>query len=102
VRSLHAVGKYNEAIDAFLDFRRQLGLPTCTIIREYIRVTRLLKNRTAEDVANLHELDDERYEMGQRLNERLANCVFHVEPTMFLLVTFLMVTTSLKHGLIRS
>jgi predicted ATPase len=107
VRSLEAVGKHNESIDAALDFRRQLGLPTpqkkpaskFTIMRGYIRVQRLLKNKTAEDIANLHELDDERHEMGQRMNEHLALCVFHVEPTMFPLIIFLMVTTSLKHGL---
>eukprot|EP00985_Skeletonema_marinoi_P004402 scaffold1921_cov140-Skeletonema_marinoi.AAC.10 len=81
VNSLHNIGKYNESVNAALDFRRQLGLPTLqkkpastfTIIREYIRVKRLLKNKTAEDIANLPELDDERYEMGQRMNEHLAH-----------------------------
>jgi len=107
VKSLEAEGKYNESIDAALDFRRQLGLPNpkkkpaskFTIMREYIRLKRLLKNRTAEDIANLHELDDERHEMGQRMNEHLAISVYRVEPTMVPLIIFLMVTTSLKHGL---
>ena len=107
VRSLHAVGKSRESLDAALDFRRQLGLPTpkkkpaskFTIMREYIRVKRLLKNKTAEDIANLHELEDERYEMAQRMNEHIGVCVFFVEPTILPLIIFLMVTTSLKHGL---
>eukprot|EP00984_Skeletonema_dohrnii_P002153 scaffold737_cov74-Skeletonema_dohrnii-CCMP3373.AAC.1 len=107
VKSLHNIGKYNESVNAALDFRRQLGLPTLqkkpastfTIIREYIQVKRLLKNKTAEDIANLPELDDERYEMGQRMNEHLGTCIYQIEPTMFPLIVFQSVTTSLKHGL---
>ena len=107
VKSLLTVGKMNESINAALDFRRQLGLPApqkkpaskFTIIREYIRVKKLLKDKTAENIANLPELDDERYEMGQRMNEHLATSVYLVEPTMLPLVIFQSVTTSLKHGL---
>eukprot|EP00984_Skeletonema_dohrnii_P008438 scaffold3105_cov135-Skeletonema_dohrnii-CCMP3373.AAC.6 len=107
VKSFYSAGKFNESIDAALDFNRQLGLPTpqkkpaskFTIIREFIRVKRLLKNKTAEDIANLPELEDERYEMGQRMNEHLAISIYHVEPTMFPLIIFQRVTTSLNHGL---
>eukprot|EP00985_Skeletonema_marinoi_P028034 scaffold23818_cov167-Skeletonema_marinoi.AAC.8 len=107
VKSLHAVGKVNESIDAALNFRRQLGLPTpqkkpaskFTIAREYMRVKRLLKKKTAEDIANLPELDDERQEMGQRMNELLIVCAFQVQPTMLPLIIFLLTTTTLKHGL---
>ncbi len=110
VRSLLSAEKANEAIDVALDFRRQLGLPTLqkkpaskfTIIREYIRVKRLLKNKTAEDIANLPALDDERYEMGQRMNRYLGIAIFHVEPTMFPLIIFQGVATSLKYGLYSS
>jgi hypothetical protein len=62
-------------------------------------VKRLLKNKTAEDIANLPELDDERYEMGQRMNEHLGTCIYQIEPTMFPLIVFQSVTTTLKHGL---
>eukprot|EP00985_Skeletonema_marinoi_P002786 scaffold1149_cov173-Skeletonema_marinoi.AAC.6 len=107
VKSLYNVGHFNESTIAALDFRRQLGLPapqkkpasTFTIMREYIRVKRLLKDKTAEDIANLPKLDDELHEMGQRLNEHLATCIFHVEPTMLPLIIFQLVTTSLKYGL---
>eukprot|EP00984_Skeletonema_dohrnii_P034357 scaffold33538_cov179-Skeletonema_dohrnii-CCMP3373.AAC.2 len=107
VKSLLSVGKFDESTNAALGFNRQLGLPTpkkkpastFTIIREFIRVNRLLKNKTAEDIANLPELDDERYEMGQRMNEHLAVSIYHVEPTMLPLIIFQLVTTSLKHGL---
>jgi predicted ATPase len=107
VKSLLTVGKVNEAIYTALDFRRQLGLPTpqkkpaskFTIAREYIRVNKLLKNKTAEDIANLPGLDDERYGMGQRMNEHLATSVYLVNPTMYPLIVFQLVTTSLKHGL---
>eukprot|EP00985_Skeletonema_marinoi_P020607 scaffold12312_cov106-Skeletonema_marinoi.AAC.1 len=107
VKSLLTVGKVNESINAALEFRRQLGLPApqkkpaskFTIIREYIRVKKLLKHKSAENIANLPDLDDELYEMGQRMNEHLATSVYLVEPTMLPLVIFQLVTTSLKHGL---
>eukprot|EP00984_Skeletonema_dohrnii_P006894 scaffold2461_cov78-Skeletonema_dohrnii-CCMP3373.AAC.2 len=105
VKSLFTVGKVGESINAAIEFIRQLGLPTpqktsnLTIMREYIRVKRLLKNKTAEDIANLPELDDERYEMGQRMNEHLASSLYHVKPRMLPMVIFQMVTTSLMHGL---
>ncbi len=107
VKSLLSAGKANECIDAALDFRRQLGLPTFqkkpaskfTIIREYIRVKRLLKNKTAEDIANLPKLDDERYEMGQRMNENIFSSVRQIEPTMFPLIISQGITISLKYGL---
>ena len=107
VKSLLTIGKVSEAINTALDFRRQLGLPTpqkkpaskFTIFREYIQVKKLLKNKTAEDIANLPELDDERYEMGQRMNEHLATSVYLLDPTMYPLIVFQLVATSLKHGL---
>eukprot|EP00984_Skeletonema_dohrnii_P000214 scaffold65_cov186-Skeletonema_dohrnii-CCMP3373.AAC.3 len=107
VKSFYSAGKFSESIDAALDFNRQLGLPTpqkkpastFTIIREFVQVKRLLKNKTAEDIANLPELDDELYEMGQRMNEHLAISIYHVEPTMLPLIIFQSVTTTLKHGL---
>eukprot|EP00577_Skeletonema_sp_RCC1716_P014333 CAMPEP_0113417576 /NCGR_PEP_ID=MMETSP0013_2-20120614/25725_1 /TAXON_ID=2843 ORGANISM="Skeletonema costatum, Strain 1716" /NCGR_SAMPLE_ID=MMETSP0013_2 /ASSEMBLY_ACC=CAM_ASM_000158 /LENGTH=464 /DNA_ID=CAMNT_0000304711 /DNA_START=1 /DNA_END=1392 /DNA_ORIENTATION=- /assembly_acc=CAM_ASM_000158 len=107
VNSLHNIGKFNESVNAALDFNRQLGLPAprkkpaskFTIIREYIRVKKLLKDKTAEDIANLPELDNELYEMGQRMNEYLATCIYRVEPTMLPLIVFQSVTTVLKHGL---
>jgi len=105
VKSLFTVGEVGESINAAIEFIRQLGLPTpkktsnLTIMREYIRVKRLLKNKTAEDIANLPELDDERLEMGQRMNTHLSTCVYQVEPTMLPLIIFQGATTALKHGL---
>ncbi len=106
-RSLASAGKLSESIDVALDFRRQLGLPTLqkkpvskfTIIREYLRVKRLLKNKTAEDIASLPALDDRRYEMGLIMNEHLAASVSNFEPTMLPLIIFQGVTTALKHGI---
>ncbi len=107
VRSLFASEKWDETFDVALDFRRQLGLPTLkkkaaskfTIIREYIRVKRLLKSKTADDISNLPRLDNERYEMGQRINEHLTASSWNVEPTMFPLIAFQLVTTALKYGI---
>ena len=87
VKSLFAQDKVNESIDVALDFRRQLGLPTLKrkrvsmfiILREYIRVMRLLKKMSVEDIINLPELEDERYEMGQRMNELLGPSIYVVE-----------------------
>ncbi len=107
VRSLLSTGKHNESIDVALDFRRQLGLPTLkkkpaskfVIIRDYIRVRKLLKNKTAEDIANLPGVIDERYEMGQRMNQYIGESISQIEPTMLPLIIFQGVTSSLKHGL---
>eukprot|EP00985_Skeletonema_marinoi_P027532 scaffold22783_cov154-Skeletonema_marinoi.AAC.1 len=107
MKSFLAAGKVNEPTNVALEFIHQLGLPTprkkpaskFIIIREYMRLKRLLKNKTAEDIANLPHLDDKRQEMGQRMNELLGICIFHVEPTMLPLIVFQMVTTSLKYGL---
>jgi len=105
VKALFTIGKPNESISTALDFIRQLGLPApqkkpaSTIVREFLKVKKLLKNKTAEDIADLPELGDQRYEMWQRMNEHLASSIFHVEPTMLPLIIFQLVTTSLKHGL---
>ena len=107
VKSLHAVGKVNEAIDVALAFRRQLRLPTpprepaskIYIKREYVRVQKLLGDKTAADIAKLPLLDDKRYEMGQKLNELLLICLLQVQPAMLPRIIFLMVTTTLTHGL---
>ncbi len=106
-KSLLSSGKHDECIDVALNFRRHLGLPTVkrkpaskfTITREYTLVKRLLKNKTAEDIANLPVLDDERYEMGLMMNEHLAASVYNFEPTMLPLIVFQGVTTALKHGI---
>ena len=107
VKSLFSTEKFQECIDAALDFRRQLGLPNVkkkpaskfTIVKQYIRVKRLLKNKTAADIANLPMLNDERYEMGQRMNQHLAASIYVVEPTILPLIIFQGITISLKHGL---
>jgi len=107
VKSLFSTEKFHECIDAALDFRRQLGLSIVkrkpaskfTIIKEYIRVKRLLKKKSAADIANLPMLSDERYEMGQRMNQHLATSIYVVEPTMLPLIIFHGITISLKYGL---
>ncbi len=107
IKSLHSSGNFDECIDVALDFRRQLGLPTLQrkpvskfkIIWEYYQVRRLLKNKTAADIASLPALNDERYEMGQRMNENLISAVRQIEPTMFPLIMFQGITNSLEYGL---
>ena len=107
VKSLYAQEKVNESIDVALDFRCQLGLPTLqrkrfsmrTVLGEYIQVMRLLKKMSVEEIVHCPDLEDERYEMGQRMNELLLPSIYQVERTMVPLIVFQMLTTTLKHGL---
>eukprot|EP00984_Skeletonema_dohrnii_P013408 scaffold5549_cov79-Skeletonema_dohrnii-CCMP3373.AAC.11 len=73
----------DEVLSKDIDTKRRTWLASSTeeasitIIREFVKVKRLLKNKTAEDIADLPELGDQRYEMWQRMNEHLASSIFH-------------------------
>mmetsp|Transcript_28908 Transcript_28908/g.68879 ORF Transcript_28908/g.68879 Transcript_28908/m.68879 type:complete len:719 (+) Transcript_28908:357-2513(+) len=103
-------GNHAEAIELGFDVRRKLGLPTLlNITREkvsilsilvgYARTCRALGNRTAEELANLPILTDERIIMGQRMLELIEISCFQVQPLMFPRIIFLMIRTTLKHGI---
>lgn len=76
----------NEAIDTIFSFRQQLGLPILKnkpaspliIIKEFIKTKRALGNKTAEDIASLPELTDDRIIMGQRMLELACTSSFQV------------------------
>ncbi|EJK61687.1 hypothetical protein THAOC_17782 [Thalassiosira oceanica] len=82
-------GNHAEAIELGFDVRRKLGLPTLlNITREkvsilsilvgYARTCRALGNRTAEELASLPILTDERIIMGQRMLELIEISCFQV------------------------
>ena len=107
IRSLQSEGKFQEAIDTAIEVRRQLGLATppnkpvskITVMKEYVKTTRALKNRSANELADLPDLTHERTIMGQRLLELMLTSTYHAQPSLFPLISFLMVRTSIRHGI---
>ena len=87
-----ATGNYQESLSLGLDVRKQLGLSTPSynrvtnnkvistmmILKRYGETSRKLENRTAEELANLPELQDERIIMGQRMLELLLTSCYQV------------------------
>jgi len=107
ILSLQASQRFNESINTALDVRRQLGLrspsnksaSTLNTLKEYIKTRRVLKNRTADELVALPDLTDESIIMGQRLLELIIPATYQVQPTLFPLVVFLLVRTSIEHGI---
>lgn len=107
ILSLQASQRFDESITTALDVRRQLGLrspsnkaaSTLTTLKEYIKTRRVVKNRSSDELVALPDLKDERIIMGQRLLELLIPATYQAQPTLFPLVVFLLVRTSIKHGI---
>lgn len=95
------------SLNTALEVRKQLGLPAppnkpaskIKILKEFIKTIRMLKGLSAEDIANLPELTDKRIIMGQRMNELIVTASFQAQPTLFPLISFLLVKTSLRYGI---
>ncbi len=107
ILSLQASQRFDESITTALDVRRQLGLrspankaasTSCTL-KEYIKTRRVVKNRSSDELVALPDLTDARLIMGQRLLELLIPATYQAQPTLFPLVVFLLVRTSIKHGI---
>lgn len=87
-----AKGNYQESLSLGLEVRKQLGLSTPSynrttnnkvistmiILKRYTETSRKLGNRTAEELASLPELKDERIIMGQRMLELLLTSCYPV------------------------
>ena len=107
ILAMKANHQFLDAITTALDVRRQLGLSappnkppsTLTVVKEYIKTNRAVKGRTAEELVALPELKDERIIMGQRMLELLLAACYQGQPTLFPLMSFLLVRTSVKHGI---
>ena len=90
IQAAHVAKEFNQGIDIALDFREQLGLPTIknepasklVIIKEFIKTSRALGNKTAEDIASLPNLTDDRVIMGQRMLELLCTSTSQVSDIM--------------------
>ena len=107
ILAMKAKHQFLDAITTAMDVRRQLGLSappnkptsTLTVVKEYIKTNRAVKGRTAEELVALPELKDESIIMGQRMLELLMSACYQGQPTLFPLISFLSVRTSVKHGI---
>ena len=99
--------KFGEAADTAIEVRKQLGLPTpankpasiLIVLKEYFKTSRMLGNRTPEELASLPKMQDRRIKMGNRMLELLLTSYYQAQPTAFPLVNFLLVRASIKHGI---
>ncbi|EJK68306.1 hypothetical protein THAOC_10527, partial [Thalassiosira oceanica] len=81
--------QFHEALTLGLDVLKQLGLPVLidkprskvSIVIEYIKTKRALGKRTAEELASLPRLTDERIGMGLRISELLLSSCYQAQPT---------------------
>ena len=108
-----AAGNFHESLSLGLDVRNQLGLSipsynwatnnkiisTMMILWKYMETSRKLGNRTAEELANLPELQDERIIMGQRMLELLLTSCWTVNPNLFPLLIFEITNITLEYGI---
>jgi predicted ATPase len=107
VKVHYAASEFDDSMNTAFDFRKQIGLPTLKnkqispliVLKEFLKTNRAMGKRSAEDIASLPELTEERVEMGQRMLELAANTSFIAQPTVFPLIVFLLVRASLKHGI---
>ena len=101
---------FREQLTLGLDFLKELDLatlknkprPIISIIAGYTKTNRALGNRTAEELASLPPLTDERFGMGLRIAELIVDACYQAQPTLFPLLVFWMVREMLKHGITRS
>ncbi|EJK59248.1 hypothetical protein THAOC_20557 [Thalassiosira oceanica] len=99
--------QFRESLTLGIDVLKQLGLPLLkdkprsiiSIVFEYVKTKRALGTRTAEELASLPRLTDERIGMGLRISELLLTSCYQAQPTMFALLVFQMVRATLKHGI---
>lgn len=99
--------KFGEAIDDAIEVRRQLGLSTpankpastLIVLKEYFKTSRVVGNRTPEELASLPELQNQKIIMGQRMLELLTTSTYLSQPKMYPLILFLLTRASIKHGI---
>ena len=97
---------YNMAINTAMHVRRELGLQApanksyskLMVAKELLRTNRILKRYTAEDVAALPKLSDDRIILGQRLFDLIYTAVFLCQPSMYPIVILSSVQTTIKYG----
>ena len=110
ITAANSAQRFQEALTTAIEVRRQLGL-TCpsnkpispfVVLKEYIKTSRMLGKRSPEDIANLPLLEDKRIAMGQRILMLMMGSAIYAQPTMYPILVFLQVRTSVKHGIDKS
>ena len=98
---------YDMAINTAMHVRRDLGLPApanksyskLTVAKELMKTNRLLKRYTAEDIAALPKLSDERIILGLRVLDLIYVAVFLYQPSMYPIIILLSTQTTIQYGI---
>ena len=69
------------------------------VVKKFMITMKELGERTAEDIADMPALTEQRVEMGQKMLELAANISFIAQPSLYPLIIFQMVRASVKHGI---
>jgi len=97
---------YNMAINTAMHLRKELGLyapsnrpySKLVVAKELLKTSRIMKRYTAEDIAALPRLSDERIILGQRLYDLIYTAIFLCQPSMYPIVILSSVQTTIKYG----
>jgi len=98
-------GNFGKAVDTAMLVRQKLDLPApptdqpLAVQNEFARTMELVANRSAEEIADLPELKEERIIMGQRMLETLLESTYTAKPSMYPLIVFLLVGSSVEYGI---
>lgn len=86
ILAAQAANKFDEAIQVALEVRRQLGFKSIpkkpmkvTILREFIKTNKAVKGRSAEELAALPILTNEKVAMGMQMLELVRRHIHFTE-----------------------
>ena len=105
--ALQAAGNNHESLELGIEVRKQLGFYTppnksvskLKILLGFIITSIYMGKRTPEDLANLPELTNQRIIMAQRMLVMIELDSYAVQPSLFPLINFLNVGTTLRYGI---
>ena len=106
ILAYNAEPDFKASIDTAIEVRTKLRLPTpankpassISVLKEYLKTSRVLKNRSPEELASLPELTNTRIIMGQRMLELLLTTTYQAQPSMYPLISFLLIRATIKYG----
>ena len=98
---------YDMAIDTAMLVRKKLGLRApankpnskLMVAKELFKTNRIMKRYSAEDIAALPKLSDERVIKGQRLLDLIFSAVFLCHPSLYPIVILISVQTTIQYGI---
>ena len=110
IRAANSAQRFDEALNTAIDVRHLLGLTSPSnkpsspllFIKELIKTSRMLGKRTAEDIVNLPLIEDPHIAMGQQMIDLMCSAAVFGQPTIYPLLVFLQVRTSIKYGINKS